>query len=271
MFIQVNQHTIHYVRYGNGPELLCCLPGYGETGTEFEALAGILHRQFTVICPDLPLHGQSSWLSDKFDPDDLYLVLRELSRQEGFGEKTMALAGYSMGGRLALAYAEKFPQTLNRLILIAPDGLHQNFWYWLSTQTKTGNRLFYATMQHPGWLFRGMKWGRKLKLLNQSIVKFSHRYLDDPMQRKNLYERWTLFRKFRPNIGAVKVLINRQPLPALLVFGKYDRIIPPALSKKLIAKNTPQMKIVVLEAGHRLLRPQFAATIASAISSLTVT
>ena len=267
MFIQLQKHTIHYERYGKGPEMLCCLPGYGETGKEFEGLAMQLQLQFTIIAVDLPLHGLTTWQQDSFEPEDLHHILQALAEQEGFAGKTITLAGYSMGGRLAMAYTEKFPQWVNRLILLAPDGLHLNFWYWLSTQTTIGNRFFAHTMSNPGWLFFGMKWGRKLKLLNESIAKFSHRYLDDPDQRKNLYERWTLFRSFKPNLRQLKKIIANQPLPSLLLFGHYDRIIPPMLSKKMMIKNNSQIHVAVIEGGHRLLKQQFAPTIASIITS----
>jgi pimeloyl-ACP methyl ester carboxylesterase len=267
MFIQLGQHTIHYERYGNGPELLCCLPGYGETGSEFLALAHELQQSFTIIAPDLPLHGETRWQSAGFNTADLHQVLQALATREGFTGKSMALAGYSMGGRLAMAYATDFPAFISRLILLAPDGLHQNFWYWFSTKTFPGNRLFARTMANPSWLFFGMKWGRKMNLLNQSIVKFSHRYLDDASQRKNLYERWTLFRGFTPNLRKLKKIISRQPLPVLLVFGHYDRIIPPALGKKLHPANNAPIHLAVIEAGHRLLKQQFAPTIATLIAS----
>jgi pimeloyl-ACP methyl ester carboxylesterase len=267
MFIQVGQHTIHFECYGNGPTLLCCLPGYGETGKDFESLARELGQYYTVICPDLPLHGNTSWRQNSFEITDLHQILQVLAAGKGFAGQPMALAGYSMGGRLALAYAQEFPGTLSSLILLAPDGLHQNFWYWLSTQTKAGNYLFRATMQNPRWLFWLMKWSRKLNLLNDSIIKFSHRYLDDPIQRKSLYERWTLFRNLRPYLPGLQKIILSQPLPTLLVFGQFDRIIPPDRSKKITAGNQLNIRVLILEAGHRLLKPQFAATIASAIRS----
>jgi pimeloyl-ACP methyl ester carboxylesterase len=269
MFLQLGQHTIHYERFGNGPELLCCLPGYGESGIEFQALAQELQQYFTVIAPDLPLHGQTRWQQGSFNTADLHLVLQSLATREGFAGKPMALAGYSMGGRLAMAYAEQFPEFISRLILLAPDGLNQNFWYWLSTKTTLGNRLFARTMTNPSWLFFGLKWGRKMHLLNQSIVKFSHRYLDDAGQRKNLYERWTLFSSFTPNMGKLKKIMVRQPLPVLLVFGHYDRIIPPDLGKKLNPSNNAAIQLAVIEGGHRLLKQQFAPTIAKLISSGT--
>ncbi|MBZ5858950.1 alpha/beta fold hydrolase [Flavihumibacter profundi] len=268
MEVNIKQHTIHYERYGSGPELLFCLHGYGERGQDFEALANHLGHRFTIICPDLPLHGKTNWNDHVFELTDLRNCLSELAKKERFKTQQFSLAGYSMGGRLAMEYAEHFPEQLRQLILIAPDGLKINFWYWLTTQTKAGNRLFFKTMQHPEWLFFGMKWARKFRLLNESIFKFSHRYLDDPQQRNELYKRWTLFRNFKPNLQKLGYNLNKSPLPTLLIFGKFDRIIPPKLGQRLKAGNAGSNSIIVLEAGHRLLKPQFASTIAEYINTM---
>jgi pimeloyl-ACP methyl ester carboxylesterase len=45
------------------------------------------------------------------------------------------LMGFSLDGRIALSVLELMPAGVSRLVLLAPDGLKINFWYWLSTQT----------------------------------------------------------------------------------------------------------------------------------------
>jgi hypothetical protein len=45
------------------------------------------------------------------------------------------------------------PEQIEKLVLLAPDGLKVNFWYWLATQTWLGKNSFCFTMKHPGWFF----------------------------------------------------------------------------------------------------------------------
>lgn len=264
MNLHIDQHIIHYERYGSGPNLYCCLHGYGETGAGFKDLALALGESYTFLCPDLPLHGQSQWENDFFGLPELRKVLQALCRSEGLPDQPFGLLGYSMGGRLALAYTQAFPQDINHLVLIAPDGLHQNFWYRLGTQTYVGQKMFRYTMQNPGWLFTAMKWGQKTRLLHENLAKFSHHYLDDPLQRQLLYKRWVLFSPFKPMVARLRESITRLPFPTLVIFGSFDRIIPPFLQKKL-PEDHLSVWVLVLEAGHRLLKPQFAGTIAKAI------
>jgi hypothetical protein len=58
-------------------------------------------------------------------------------------------------------------------------GLHQNPWYWITTQTAFGNKAFAYTMEKPGWFFWLVNNSGKLKILNKSIIKFVHYHLDD--------------------------------------------------------------------------------------------
>src|SRR5438477_13115821 len=92
------------------------------------------------------------------------------------GNDKITLMGFSLGGRMALALYEKMSPSVERLVLLAPDGLKVNFWYWLSTQTWIGNRLFLFTMNHPSWFFSFLKGLNKLKLVNVSIFKFVNYY-----------------------------------------------------------------------------------------------
>jgi pimeloyl-ACP methyl ester carboxylesterase len=83
----------------------------------------------------------------------------------------LTLLGFSLGARIALTLYEANPEKVERLVLLAPDGLKVNFWYWLATQTWIGNKLFACTMQHPGWFLLFLKLLNKLKLVNSSIFK----------------------------------------------------------------------------------------------------
>ena len=117
------------------------------------------------------------------------------------------------------------PARIEKIVLLAPDGLKVNFWYWLATQTWIGNKLFAFTMKHPGWFFGFLKVLNKLKLVNASIFKFVNYYIGDKEVRRLLYERWTTLRKIKPNLKQIKSLLRSNKTPVRLVYGKHDRII----------------------------------------------
>lgn len=113
MFITID--TLRYsvdVRGAGQP--LICLHGFAENSSTWE----LVHLdKCQMILPDLIGHGES----EKPHSPELYelpVLLRHLHELIGhLGFTTYSLLGYSMGGRLALAYALTYPQEVQRLIL----------------------------------------------------------------------------------------------------------------------------------------------------------
>lgn len=257
-FIAYRNSSIHYKQMGNGPEWLFCFHGYGEKGRSFEIFEPLLGEDYTLIALDFPFHGKTDWQEGLlFDTADLIEIINLIKPEE----QPMSLLGYSMGGRVALQLLQTIPHQIKKMVLVAPDGLHKNKWQWLSTKTKIGNQLFAYTMRKPDWVMGFMHIADKLGLLNKSILKFVHYYLDDAEQRSILYRRWTTMRKFRPDLVLLKKIIIKNKIPIHLIFGRYDRVI---LSKHgfTFSKNAKAyIKVTEIEAGHLLLREKYAPLI----------
>ncbi len=107
---------MHLKRFNSGAEeKLVLLHGFTGSTSTWDNVIKYLPSTIEVLTIDLIGHGET------FSPDDFarYYVeeqiedLHELFIQQDWTDFT--LAGYSMGGRLALAYAEKYP--VKRLIL----------------------------------------------------------------------------------------------------------------------------------------------------------
>ena len=173
----------------------------------------------------------------------------------------MYLLGFSMGGRVALSLLQYIPDKIKRLVLIAPDGLKINFWYWLATQNRAGNTLFRHIMQKPGFMFAILKAANKAKLVNQSIYKFICFYIHDKQVRDDLYKRWTAMRNFRPDIEKIKSLIEENKIPVRMLYGEHDRIIRFERTGKLMKGIEAFCELKVIPAGHQLLNNQNTDTI----------
>lgn len=258
-FIEQGAAKFHYLRMGKGAQPVICLHGYGETAAHFELFEPFLGELFTLYAIDAPYHGKTEWTSEQlFAPEELVLLIDAIIG----AHVKFTLFGYSMGGRMALKMVELVPERLNGLVLIAPDGLHKNKWQWFATQTKLGNGLFKLTMQHPHWFFWLLKIGERTNLLNKSIVKFVHHYLDDPHQREELYKRWTNNRRYRPRLAVIKVAIAKYKVRVQLLFGKYDRVIITKRGEEFAKGLEEWIQVHEIEAGHLLLQPKYAKLIA---------
>jgi pimeloyl-ACP methyl ester carboxylesterase len=157
------------------------------------------------------------------------------------------------------------PEQIAKLVLLAPDGLKVNFWYWLSTQTWLGNKFFRLTMKKPGWFFGFLKLLNKLKLVNASIFKFVNYYIGDAEVRRLLYARWTTLRKIKPGITIIKKNIVELKTPVRLVYGKHDRIILSSVGQKFRKGIEEYCTISVIPAGHQVLHEKHAEEILNAL------
>jgi pimeloyl-ACP methyl ester carboxylesterase len=262
--IQYKKSVINILLFGTGDKLVFCFHGYGEDATSFGVLEAVLGKEYTLIAVDLPFHGKTEWNEGPLIlPADLQNIIEKVIQNNNIGNPSPArysLLAFSLGGRIALHLLQMTPSKIERAILIAPDGLRLNFWYFMGTQTYVGNKLFAYTMRQPAWFFKLMSAGRIMGLLNKSIVKFVHYYLDDAEARSQLYERWTTMRKFKPDKYAIQKALNEYSIPVRLLFGKYDRII---LSKRSTFFNdNKNVKVKVIEGGHQLLNEKFVTDIA---------
>jgi pimeloyl-ACP methyl ester carboxylesterase len=254
-FLSFGSSRLSYSCWGRGDKLLLCFHGYGESAASFAFLEACFGHEFTILAIDMPFHGETEWEEGLFfNPSDLQAIVKKIVSGLPGLRKGWWLLGYSMGGRVALQLLELIPDKVERLLLVAPDGLKMNGWYWLATQTRWGNRLFRWTMQYPGWFFLILRACNKLRLVNRSIYKFTFNYIGDKPVRNDLFRRWTTMRAFRPDIEAIRSLIREKQIPVRLLYGQYDRIIRWETGEKFCKGIEPYGKLEIAPAGHQLLQ-----------------
>jgi pimeloyl-ACP methyl ester carboxylesterase len=255
--------SVNYVRLGTGSRTAFCFHGYGEDALSFSFLEKHAGAEYTFFAIDLPFHGQTKWNEGYHcSVTDIQKIIDQIMADNGrepeTGIRKLTLIGYSLGGRVALALYEKMSPCIDRLVLLAPDGLKVNFWYWLSTQTSVGNAVFSFTMKHPSWFFGFLKGLNKLRLVNASIFKFVNYYIGDKEVRTLLYARWTTLRKLKPNIDHIKEQINGHKTKVRLVYGMHDRIILSTVGEKFSKGIGEHCTISVIRSGHQVLHEKHA-------------
>jgi haloacetate dehalogenase len=131
-----------FVRWGgNGPPVLL-LHGFPETHLMWRAVAPMLARAFTVVCPDLPGYGASRVRVDRSDAHTKRAMAGSLVHvMQALGHQRFSVVGHDRGGRVAYRLALDHPDVCKRLAVLdviptcdaldrADDRFALAYWPW---------------------------------------------------------------------------------------------------------------------------------------------
>ena len=105
---------MHINSIGHGPDLVL-VHGWSMHSGVWSPLLELFSEHFCCHLVDLPGHGQSDWHEGDFE---LSTLLAKLA--EALPEKAIWL-GWSLGGMVALAMAQRYPEKVKKLILLAAN------------------------------------------------------------------------------------------------------------------------------------------------------
>lgn len=115
VFTSRTENGIHYYEGGEGP-VIVLLHGLPESATLWRKVAPALAEQSHVIIPDLPGSGKSPLPQGPLTVDGMAENINDLLLSKGYDKYT--LVGHSMGGYVALAMLEKFPENIHCIALV---------------------------------------------------------------------------------------------------------------------------------------------------------
>ena len=264
--LQLGELSLEYALAGSGHHVVICLHGFGREAADFEAFLPILDAGTQLIAVNLFYHGRSNFPQNRLSkhplkPEEWCNLMRALCEEVGCSR--FHLVGYSMGGRLAMVMMERMPEQIDSLTLLAPDGLKINVLYRFVSETKLGRMLYRSIIRNPNWILRiadALKW---LHILHQNIHRFVYLQLETPSKRQLVYNVWLAHRKLFPNLQRVASNAESSNIPFRLLFGKHDAIIPPGLAHNLTKHFHTKPKLILLDAGHRLINKETVERLSS--------
>ncbi len=105
---------IYYRKIGKGPAVVL-LHGFPDSGAAWGGISAELSAHCTLIIPDMPGSGRSHLEKETLLPEMADGMKRVLDA-EGIGK--VVIAGHSMGGYIALAFAKSYPEMVAGLSLV---------------------------------------------------------------------------------------------------------------------------------------------------------
>lgn len=250
--INLHGSVLHYNSIGYGSKHMIAFHGFGQDSTCCHPFAHSVAAHFTCYAVDLFFHGKST-RNDCEKPlrlDELKHFMDELLKTHAINRFT--IAGYSLGGKFAMALLKLYPDRIDHIILIAPDGVRTNFWYKVATYPYISRRIFRHIVTHPALFFRLIGVFQKYGVLNKRVAKFAKSQMNTQEQRQRVYCSWVAFRKLAVDLEENIRLMNQYNISLALFFGKYDQVIP---WKKIVPllDNVSARKLVILDKGHNTL------------------
>jgi pimeloyl-ACP methyl ester carboxylesterase len=235
----VNGITMSYTDEGSGPALVF-IHGVPLSRGAWDKQVDAFRAHHRVIAPDLRGLGQTEAqpgtnTMDRF-ASDVHALLQEL------GTGPVVLAGHSMGGYVALAFARNYPQSLRGLVLVGTKAGAD------TPEGAAGRRTTAEKVKLEG--IDGVVNAMAPKMLaasNQDAkMAAAVRGLMDPSKPEGVIGALLGMAErpdSTPKLAQIKV-------PTLVVTGADDTVIPPAESD-LLAKNIPGAQLrVIPSAGH---------------------
>jgi pimeloyl-ACP methyl ester carboxylesterase len=261
-YISVGNLRLHYLKTGGGRRLLIGFHGYGHDANSLLLLAPYLQEEYTCLFIDLPYHGLSTSPIQTFTKHMLKKITEQLLTEHN--ASTISLLGYSMGGRVCLNIIELMPDKVDKVTLIASDGLAPNGYYIFFTRTIIGKALFTNMLNKPGRYMKIVDWLNKNKWITDWQYKFVQYYTGDENNRKKLGLIWPAMRQLLPDLSVVKKNIAKYDIHINLVMGKFDKVIPARLADRFAGRMIG-VTITTLNKGHRVITPDTAETIAQTL------
>lgn len=247
---------LFYQTYGTGPHALLLFHGAGQDHRLFEPLAAAIGHQYTCYAFDLYFHGRSHLQQEH--PLSLQQWQQTLAiLLERHNISTFTILGFSIGSRFALATLQAYPQHTRKLILVAPDALTVNPWYWLATYPAPMRWLFKKTISHPRFLFRLLSLMQTLVPTQRKLFRFAGHQMGTEEKRSRIYRSWTTFRKLAFTTQQLAGTLRQHAIPLVVITGLYDTVVPTHTVKKLLTM-VPLHTLHTLPADHNRLLPEIA-------------
>lgn len=223
--------------------------GFGQDNNSFYPLSQAISSQYTAYVFDLYFHGESQWGHGE---DPLEKIHWKETLEVFFQENRIqhfSLAGYSLGGKFALATLEAFPEKTKSLVLLAPDGIKTSPWYNLATYPLVFRRIFKSMIDHPERFEAIAKLLFRCGVVKKGVLKFAEFQMNSREKRARVYYSWVVFRHLKFDIRRIASLINHHKISLTVVVGQFDQVIKPK-SMELLLRKVDQYVFETPEVGH---------------------
>lgn len=240
-YINYKNTKIHYTESGKGTTIVL-LHGFLENTTMWQSLEQLLNSKYRVVCVDLLGHGESDNLGYVHTMTEMAETVKTVL--DFLNVRRSFFVGHSMGGYVALAFADMYPDNVKGLILLnstaRPDTEEKKIGRDRAIAVVKENHKSFIRTSIP-MLFRS----KCRKIHSEAIAQVKKEALKTSRQGIIAALEGMKIRLDR------EVLLHFGPYPSLLILGKKDPVLN---YEDLIEQTTgANTEVVELENGHMSL------------------
>jgi esterase len=253
MRASVNGLVLHYLDWGDaGAPPVVCVHGYTSSAEPFNSLARHFHDRFHIVVPDVRGHGESAW-----SPTGAYQYGDQVSDLAGFVDHLaltrFTLVGTSMGGIIAMAYAEAHAERLAGLVIndIGPD---------VEQGSQRITKMVGARPEEFATLEDAMAYRREISPVTASRPMDDQREIALGVLRQRPDGRWVwkmdpAYIQQRVQHGppprpALWPVLRRLPCPTMVVWGTDSDVLSEAQAKRMVEVLPRGELVAVPGVGH---------------------
>ncbi|MCP1995256.1 alpha/beta fold hydrolase [Flavobacterium sp. HSC-61S13] len=208
--------TLSFKESGKGNALVF-LHGFLENSSMWDACMNYFESKYRVIAIDLLGHGETGCTGYVHNMEDMadavYAIISELKLRK------VTLIGHSMGGYVALAFAELYPDSVRSLALVAStsraDSEERQINRDRAMELVKKNSSIFVTMSISNLFGEAAQkqFPKAIELAKSEALKTSKQGMIAALEGM----------KIRPDR---EVIFHFAPYPILLILGKNDTVIP---------------------------------------------
>jgi len=238
--IVFKRKEINYTDQGEG-DTIVLLHGFTEDLRIWKQFSSKLSANYRVVCIDLPGHGQSGCLATTHPMDLLAVAVSKVITH--LKVKKCLLIGHSMGGYVALAFAEKYPRTLRGF------GLFHSHCYADSAEDKKNRLRTIEIVKRDRFSFLSMfipgLFPEEVRTKFRKEIEFLQLCAAD-LTREGIIATLKGMRERKDMSG----LLKSTKLPVLFILGLKDSKAPVSRLWEMISLPAVSESLILRECGH---------------------
>jgi pimeloyl-ACP methyl ester carboxylesterase len=255
-WINVNGLRIHCLAGGESEKRLLLIHGGSSDSARLCWFNTIQHfsADYQILAPDLPGFGESDKPEIEYRIEYFTEFVRELTRVVGWD--SFCLAGYSMGGWVALRFALREPSRVQKLVLVDSAGLGKDVpWRYLAWGMAKTPRLHQTLRKYYVHNCRLVHFGiRQLVGSTETITPQLVEEVLLELRRPGSGRAWGSFLKneLRPSgfRSDCRDSLSRVTAPCQIIHGEEDPLIP-AETARAAHRLIPDSRLFILPGcGH---------------------